>query len=364
LEIEACYHNSLMKFEVVKKSKKSKARAGKLYTNHGVIETPVFMPVGTQGTVKTLTHNMLDEIETQIILANTYHLALRPGKKLLEKFGGLHGFMNWKKPILTDSGGFQVFSLSKMRHITEEGVVFRSHLNGDKHLFTPESVVDLQLAFNSDIQMPLDICSPYPCTKEDAIKDLEQTVRWAQRAKDEWEKRHTGQLLFGIVQGSYYKDLREKAVEMMTELDFPGYSIGGMVPIGQINEITAFTARMLPENKPRYLMGVGLPENLENNISNGMDMFDCVIPTRLGRHGQFFTPNGRGSIRNKQYIEDEKPLVENCACYACKNFSRAYIRHLFMAKEILALTLLSYHNVYFLVHFVKNIRAKILSGEF
>ena len=354
----------LMKFEVIKKSSKSHARAGKLYTNHGVIETPVFMPVGTQGTVKTLTPHMLHEINVQIILANTYHLALRPGKDLLKEKGGLHNFINWPKPILTDSGGFQVFSLSKMRHITEEGVIFRSHLNGDKHLFTPESVVDLQLAFNSDIQMPLDICSPYPCTKEDAIKDLDQTVRWAKRAKDEWEKRHTGQMLFGIVQGSYYKDLREKAVEMMTELDLPGYSIGGMVPIGQINEISGFTAQLLPENKPRYLMGVGLPENLVQNIADGLDMFDCVIPTRLARHGQFFTKTGRGNIRKAEHRSNDESLEKGCACYACKNFSKSYIHHLFKANEILALTLLSYHNVYFLVNFVQNIREKILSGEF
>ena len=272
--------------------------------------------------------------------------------------------MNWKKPILTDSGGYQVFSLSKMRRIQEEGVLFQSHIDGSKCLFTPESVVDLQIGFQSDIMMPLDICSPYPCSKEDASKDLDYTLNWASRAKTHWEKQDTQSLLFGIQQGGVYPDLREKSAKKLIELDFPGYAIGG-VSVGEpetiMNRLTDWGCCLLPENKPRYLMGVGLPNNLEYAIHKGIDMFDCVIPTRLARHGQFFLGKERHNIRNQIYSKDLTPLDPNCQCYSCLNFSRAYIRHLFMSKEILAMTLMSMHNIYALINLVKTIRNDILS---
>jgi queuine tRNA-ribosyltransferase len=352
-----------MKFEIIKKSKKSKARAGILHTNHGPIETPVFMPVGTQGTVKALTPEMLAEIGVEIILGNTYHLSLRPGADLIEKFGGLHKLINWNKPILTDSGGYQVFSLSKMRKITKDGVSFRSHIDGSKKMFTPESVVDLQRKFNSDIMMPLDICSAYPSDKSDILREMKITHKWEQAAKDYWEKKTNGQLLFGIIQGGMHKDLREQSAKAISKIDFPGYAIGGLSvgePIELMEEYIEFTVDFMPEKKPRYLMGVGLPENLDFAIHKGIDMFDCVMPTRLARHGHFFTSAGRKNIRNSQFINDEKPLADGCTCYTCKHYSRAYLRHLFVAKEILSMILMTYHNVFYLVNFVKKIRKEIL----
>lgn len=351
-------------FEIIKKSKKSKARAGVFHTAHGPIMTPAFMPVGTQGTVKSLTPDMLKNLGAQIILGNTYHLSLRPGVELIKKFGGLHQFIGWDKPILTDSGGFQVFSLSKIRKITAEGVIFQSHIDGSKHLFTPESVVDLQLSFNSDILMPLDICSGYPTSYEQTLKELEITTKWETRAKAHWDKHHTGQQLFSIMQGGMYKDLREKSAEALNALDFPGYAIGG-VSVGEpsdlLDEITAISAAFLPENKPHYLMGVGLPENLDFSIKHGIDLFDCVIPTRLARHAQALTSEGKLNIRNKQFAEDMTPLDPTCTCYTCTGFSRAYLRHLIMCKEILGHTLMSLHNVHYLVHLVEAIRQDIIN---
>jgi len=353
-----------MSFKVIKKSKKTGARAGILQTPHGEIETPVFMPVGTQGTVKCLTPRMLEEISTQIILGNTYHLSLRPGPDLIKKMGGLHGFMKWDKPILTDSGGYQVFSLANNRKITEEGVIFKSHIDGSKHIFTPKRVIELQSAFNSDIMMPLDICTPYPSSKPEVEKALKTTTTWEEQAKREWEKDPKGRHLFAIVQGGMHKDLREKSAKDLIKIDFPGYAIGGLSvgePLDVMEEYVKFTTPLLPEDKPRYLMGVGLPENLDYCISQGIDMFDCVTPTRLARHGHFFTQDGQKNIKNAQFKEDANPIDASCSCYTCKTFSRAYLRHLFQAKEILGLILLSYHNVHFLIHQVKKIREDILA---
>jgi queuine tRNA-ribosyltransferase len=353
-----------MKYELIKKSSTSKARAGILHTKHGSIKTPAFMPVGTQGTVKALTPDMLNDIGAEIILGNTYHLALRPGADLIAEMGGLHDFISWQKPILTDSGGYQVFSLSDTNKITSDGVTFRSHLDGSKILFTPEKVIDLQRSFGSDIMMPLDICSPYPCDKERLEKDISITHKWAASAKEYWEKNTNGQLLFGIIQGGMHEDLREKSAKALTNIEFPGYAIGGL-SVGEPRELmekfVSFTTDFMPEDKPRYLMGVGLPENLEHAIAQGIDMFDCVLPTRLGRHGQAFTSQGRINIRNKKFANDPTPLDSSCGCYVCRKFSRAYLRHLIIAKEILGVTLMSYHNVYYLVNFVKKIREDILS---
>ena len=352
------------KFELLKTSKKTKARAGILHTAHGPVETPVFMPVGTQGTVKTLTPHMVEEMGASIILGNTYHLSLRPGAELIKKAGGLHEFSQWKKPILTDSGGFQVFSLQNIRKITKKGVTFKSHLDGSKHEFTPKRVIDLQRGFNSDIMMPLDICTPYPSSKKQVADDMKITFDWEKEAREFWAEDKRGQLLFGLVQGGTFKDLRQESAEQMVGLDFPGYAIGGLSvgePLDILEEYTAYTARLLPEDKPRYLMGVGLPHNLPACIHMGIDMFDCVAPTRMARHGTAFSSHGDVNIRNAKHKEDMGPLDTECGCYTCKHFSRAYIRHLFQAKEILALTLLSYHNVYYLIHLVKGVREAILA---
>jgi queuine tRNA-ribosyltransferase len=352
-------------FTLVKKSSKSAARAGILHTPHGDIETPVFMPVGTQATVKGLLPDNLLECGAQVVLSNTYHLSLRPGVEVIKHFGGLHRFMNWNKPILTDSGGFQVFSLSKIRKIVPEGVIFNSHIDGSKHLFTPESVVDLQLGFNSDILMPLDICSPHPTTFDSAQKDVNQTLIWARQAKDHWEKHHTGQMLYAIVQGGMYEPLRESCAKALVDMDFPGYAIGG-VSVGEPTDLLEaqmrFTTPLLPEHKPRYVMGVGLPENMDVGIRCGVDMFDCVIPTRLARHAQAFTSSGKLNIRNAAFTYDESPLDSTCGCQVCTQYSRAYLRHLFMAKEMLGMLLMSIHNVHFLINHVKSLRKGILNG--
>ncbi len=351
-------------FELIKTSKTSKARAGVLHTNHGIIQTPVFMPVGTQATVKSLSPDMLHQAHVQVVLSNTYHLSLRPGVALIREFGGLHAFMNWHKPILTDSGGFQVFSLSKIRKIYPEGVSFRSHIDGSTHLFTPERVMDLQFGFNSDIMMPLDICTPYPATYDQTLHDLTITTEWERQAKKYWDDHNQGQLLFAIVQGGAYPDLRKKSAQSLVELDFPGYAIGGVSvgePIHDLNAQIATTVAYLPEDKPRYLMGVGLPENLTFAIQQGVDMFDCVIPTRLARHGQAMTSQGRLSLRNKQFFSDKTALDPTCDCWVCASYSRAYIRHLLVAKEIFGVVLLSAHNVHYLVQFVAKIRQDILA---
>jgi len=361
-----------MNFKVLSKDPNSKARAGILKTGRGEVETPIFMPVGTQGSVKAVTQRILqDEIKAQIILSNTYHLYLRPGVDILEKAGGLHKMMNWDRPILTDSGGFQVYSLSDLRKIKNDGVEFRSHLDGSKHYFTPEKVIQIERSIGSDIMMPLDECTPYPCEYEYAKKSKELTSKWAILNKEAFDKSVPlygyEQYLFGIIQGSVYKDLRESSANDLAKLDFDGYAIGGLAvgePIEQMYDLVDFTTGFMPEDKPRYLMGVGRPENILEAISRGVDMFDCVMPTRNARNAYLFTSKGVVSMRNALYKEDFTPLDENCSCYACRNFTKAYLRHLFNAKEILALELSTIHNLTFYLNLVRESRKRILDGTF
>ncbi len=360
-----------MKFTLEKTDNHSNARAGKIDTAHGSINTPIFMPVGTQGTVKTLTPKELIETNVQIILGNTYHLYLRPGHELISDFGGLHKFINWQKPILTDSGGFQVYSLTELRKISEEGVKFQSHIDGSRHLFTPENVVQIQQHIGSDIMMVLDECTPYPCDFEYAEKSMHMTTKWAQRAHDTWSSNPGihgyAQSLFAIVQGSTFKELREISAKDLINLDFPGYAIGGLAvgePKEDMLEITKFCAEILPTDKPRYLMGVGTPEDLLNCIERGIDMFDCVMPTRNARNGTVFSTNGKIVIKAAKYKKDEKPIDDNCNCYTCKNFSRAYLRHLFNVNEILGLKLSSLHNIHFYLWLVTEARKQIFNDNY
>ena len=354
-------------FNILNQSKKSNARIGELHTAHGVIETPVFMPVGTQATVKGVPVDFLHQLQTQIILGNVYHLNLRPTSERIAKLGGLHSFMNWNKPILTDSGGYQVFSLQNQRTIEPDGVTFKSHLDGSKHRLTPKRVIDIQRNLGSDIMMPLDICTPYPSTQQQVEADMAITHRWEAEAFDYWQENTNQQLLFGLVQGGVFKESRQKSAETLTKLPFSGFSIGGLSvgePMDELEAITDYTAQLLPEDKPRYLMGVGLPENFEAAIRSGIDMFDCVAPTRLARHGNFFTKEGRKNIRNSQFQDDMSPLDETWSCSLCANYSRAYLRHLFVANEILAVTLLSLHNIAFVFELVDDIKRRIRDGEF
>ena len=361
-----------MEFKLIAKDSKSKARAGIIKTDHGEIETPIFMPVGTQGTVKAVTQKTLsDEIKAQIILGNTYHLYLRPGMEIMNKAGGLHQFMNWDKPILTDSGGFQVYSLAKLRKMKSDGVQFSSHLDGSKHFFTPEKVIDIQRNIGSDILMPLDECTPYPCEYDYAKKSMELTSDWALLNKKAFENSKPlyghKQYLFGIIQGSVYKDLRERSAKDLINIDFDGYSIGGLAvgePAESMYDIVDFTTDFIPENKPRYLMGVGRPENILESIERGVDMFDCVMPTRNARNAYLFTSRGVVSMRNAGYKDDFSPLDPECDCYTCKNFSKAYLRHLYIAKEILALELGTLHNLTFYLNLVRSARKNIVEGTF
>ncbi|MCD6578172.1 tRNA guanosine(34) transglycosylase Tgt [bacterium] len=352
------------KFEILKKDKNSYARTGKMYTNHGKVETPIFMPVGTNATVKAITPEELEELGAQIILNNTYHLYMRPGMDIISKFGGTQKFMNWNKPILTDSGGFQVFSLAALRKIKEDGVEFNSHIDGSKHFFTPEKVIGIQETINSDIMMMLDICPPYPSEKKYVEKVTKLSNKWGALAL---KARKSDNALFGIAQGGMYKDLRKMAIEELSAMDFDGIALGGL-SVGEPNdlmyEMLEYTAPLLPIDKPHYLMGVGTPEDLLIGVKNGIDMFDCVIPTRNGRNGMAFTSRGTISIKNKQYTEDMSPLDDQCQCYTCRNYSKAYIRHLFKAKEILAARLLSYHNLYFFLKLMEKIRASIAEDRF
>lgn len=350
----------------------SKARAGYFITDHGRVNTPIFMPVGTQATVKAVSNRNLEvEIKAQIILGNTYHLYLRPGTEILSKFGGMRGLMNWKKPILTDSGGFQVFSLAPLRKITPEGVTFKSHIDGSKHFFTPEKVIDIQRKIGSDIMMVLDECTPYPCDYSYAKKSTALTSEWALRNYEAFagsnpEYGHE-QYLFGIIQGSTYKDLREKSAKELTEIPFDGFAIGGLAvgePTEKMYELTDFTTDFMPREKPRYLMGVGRPENILEGIARGIDMFDCVMPTRNARNAYLFTSNGIVQMKNAQYKDDPSPLDENCSCYTCANFSKAYLRHLFTAKELLSYELASVHNLTFYLNLVTEAREHILSGDY
>lgn len=352
-----------VKYELIKQCKQSGARLGKLHTPHGVINTPIFMPVGTQATVKAMSPIELKEIGSEIILSNTYHLHMRPGERLVEKAGGLHKFMNWDKPILTDSGGFQVFSLAEFRNIKEEGVTFKSHIDGSKHFISPEIAIQIENALGADIIMAFDECLPYPCDYDYAKKSLHRTIRWAERCL-ETHKNTDEQALFGIIQGGMYKDLREESVREMLKLDFPGYSIGGL-SIGEpkpiMYDVLDWTAHLLPEDKARYLMGVGSPDCLFEGVIRGIDMFDCVLPTRIARNGTAFTSKGKVVIRNAEYAEDFSPLDDECDCYACKNFSKAYIRHLFKAKEILGARLATIHNLRFLINLMSQIREAIMN---
>jgi len=329
-----------------------------------VIETPVFMPVGTQATVKTMAPHELEELGVEIILSNTYHLYLRPGSDVVQEAGGLHKFMNWPRPILTDSGGFQVFSLAPLRTITEEGVEFRSHLDGSKHFFSPEKAMEIQMALGADIIMAFDECAPYPADRRYVKESKDLTTRWAKRCKD--AHKRTDQALFGIVQGGVFKDLRrESALELM-ELDFPGYGIGGL-SVGEPKELMYGVLEdlvpVLPKDKPRYLMGVGSPDCLVEGVLRGVDMFDCVWPTRLARHGMVITRRGNLPIRNLPYARDFGPIEEGCRCYTCQNFSRAYIRHLIKANEILGIRLTTIHNIYFLTRLMRDIRAAIAADN-
>jgi queuine tRNA-ribosyltransferase len=362
----------LLKFSLISKDKASKARAGYFETPHGVVETPIFMPVGTQGTVKAVNQFFLEtDIKAQIVLSNTYHLYLRPGTEILEKAGGLHQFMKWNKPILTDSGGYQVFSLTELRKLKQDGVEFQSHLDGSKHFFTPEKVIKIQRSIGSDIMMVLDECTPYPCDYDYARKSVQLTTDWAVLNKEAFEKTYPlyghEQFLFGIMQGSVYKDLREKSAAEIVNIGFNGYAIGGLAvgePTEVMYELVNFTTDLIPEEKPRYLMGVGRPENILEAVERGIDMFDCVMPTRNARNANLFTSSGVLSMRNAKYKDDFSAIDNNCDCYTCKNYSRAYLRHLFNAKEILALELASIHNLYFYLWLTAEARKQIINQSF
>lgn len=357
---------SALSFELLKTSSDSLARRGRIRTLHATIETPVFMPVGTQATVKTLSPEELMDIGAHIILSNTYHLHLRPGEDVVQGAGGLHKFMNWPRAILTDSGGFQVFSLSTLRKISEEGVEFRSHISGEKRFLSPERSIQVQNALGADIIMAFDECPPYPADREYVLASLLRTTRWAKRSLVAHE-RSEEQALFGIVQGGMEIDLRRQAAEELVELDFPGYAIGGLSvgePKPLMNEVLEHTTPFLPQNKPRYLMGVGAPDDLFEGVMRGVDMFDCVLPTRIARNGTVFTASGKLVVRNAANAKDYAPLDEKCDCYVCKNYSRAYIRHLLKAEETFGIRLTSYHNVYFLVKLMEKIRASIENGTF
>ncbi|MBI2608493.1 MAG: tRNA guanosine(34) transglycosylase Tgt [Deltaproteobacteria bacterium] len=352
-----------MKFEILKTD--GKARTGLIHTTHGVIETPAFMPVGTQASVKAMLPEELESIGAEIILGNTYHLYLRPGSKLIENLGGLHKFMHWNRPILTDSGGYQVFSLSSRRKISEAGVVFQSHIDGSRIELSPEKSIEIQKELGADIIMCFDECTPYPATHEETKNSLELSLAWAKRCREVPLKPH--QTLFGIIQGGMFQDLRELSASSMKKIDFEGYAIGGL-SVGEdsdtLYEMTQTTASFLPFEKPRYLMGVGKPEDILEAVKSGVDMFDCVLPTRHGRNGQLFTSEGTLVISHAKFKEDSNPLDPQCECYVCKNYSRAYLRHLFVAKEILASRLNTWHNLHFYLQFMKNIREAIKKSQF
>jgi queuine tRNA-ribosyltransferase len=362
----------LLKLNIAAKDKNSKARTGYFETDHGIVETPIFMPVGTQGTVKAVNQSYLEsDIRAQIVLSNTYHLYLRPGTEVLSEAGGLHKFMNWNKPILTDSGGYQVFSLSELRKLKKDGVEFRSHIDGSKHFFTPEKVVGIQRVIGSDIMMSLDECTPFPCEYDYAVNSVKLTSDWAVLNKEAFEKSQSlyghRQFLFGIIQGSVYKDLREKSAVDLLKIDFDGYAIGGLAvgePTEVMYDLVDFTTGFMPEDRPRYLMGVGRPENILEAVERGIDMFDCVMPTRNARNSNLFTSNGVLSMRNARYKNDFTTIDNNCDCYTCLNYSKAYLRHLFIAGEILALELASIHNLHFYLNLVKDARHHINKGDY
>lgn len=353
-------------FEILKTDPRTRARRGILHTPHGDVQTPVFMPVGTQATVKAMKPEDVEKMGAEIILGNTYHLFLRPGQEIVREAGGLHKFMNWNKAILTDSGGFQVFSLGHMRKIEEEGVTFRSYLDGSKQFLSPEKSIEVQNSIGSDIMMAFDECAPFGADKKYIKNSLERTTRWLKRCKDyhqDWER----QSLFGIQQGGFFKDLRKQSSEEIVDLDLPGYAIGG-VSVGEPKEVFIDMIDdipdMLPKEKPRYLMGVGSPDYLFEGVERGVDMFDCVLPTRIARHGLAMTSHGRVSIKNQKYERDWTPLDSECTCYTCRNYSKAYLRHLFKNDEILSAMLLSEHNLHFLVNTMAGIRKAIEEDRF
>lgn len=357
-------------FNIIHKNTNSRARTGVLTLPHGTVQTPVFMPVGTNATVKAITIDDLNEIGFEIILANTYHLYLRPGADLISEMGGLHGFSKWNKNFLTDSGGFQVFSLSKLRKITDEGAKFQSNIDGSYHMFTPENVVDTQVKFNSDIQMQLDVCSGWGVSRKEAAEALRITSDWLLRAKNRYEeqkeKGYKG-ILFPIVQGNFFEDLRKQSAEFVAGLDFDGIAIGGL-SVGEPKEEYAkflnYTVGCLPEDKPKYVMGIGTPDYILDAIANGIDMFDCVLPTRNARNGSYFTHDGMLSIKQERFIHDAGPVDKECNCKVCRTYSRSYLRHLFKSQEILSSMLASYHNLYFLNNLVKEAREAINNDRF
>jgi len=357
-----------MKFAVTARDQATNARAGRLQLPHGTVETPVFMPVGTQASVKALSQEDLEAMHAEIILANAYHLYLRPGTEVLEAAGGIHRFMDWPRPILTDSGGFQVFSLDGLNKVSAEGVAFQSHLDGSRHFFSPEKATDVQISIGADIIMCFDECTSYPVSREKAEESMRMTLAWAARCRRRWTEREAQQqALFGIVQGSVFEDLRKASAAGTVALDFPGYAIGG-VSVGESKEemtaAVAWTTPLLPEAKPRYLMGVGTPEDLLFGIEHGIDMFDCVLPTRNARNGSLFTSRGRINIKNAPYARDFSPVDADCSCPVCRRYSRAYLSHLYRAKEIAALRLNTLHNLSFMLHLAAEARKAIQVGSF
>lgn len=355
----------MFEFRLIAQDPATGARAGEFITPHGVVATPFFMPCGTQATVKTLTPAHLEEVETQMLLCNAYHLALRPGAELVAQMGGLHKFMNWKRPILTDSGGFQVFSLSALRRVSEGGVAFKSHLDGREIFLTPERAVEIENLLGADVAMVLDECAAFPTERAVAVAAMERTIGWAARCKQ--AHRREDQALFGIIQGATYPDLRRECADRLVPLEFPGYAIGGL-SVGEgpglMREITACAIERLPAGKPRYLMGVGRPEDIVEGIAQGLDMFDCVLPTRCGRNGLAFTSRGRVKLRCFGKRADDAPLDAACDCYACRGFSRAYLRHLFSAGEVLGMTLTSLHNLRFYMRLMQEARSAIIAGRY
>lgn len=352
-------------YTLIKKDKQTAARRGIVKTFHGEIQTPFFMPVGTNASVKCLTFEDLQDFNAQIVLSNTYHLFLRPGLDIMKDMGGLHGFMNWDKPILTDSGGYQVFSLTKLRKLSDEGVQFRSHIDGSAHFFTPEKVMEIEEVLGSDMIMPLDECSPYPCKYEQALEAVERTTLWAKRSKEHFDKRKMAekhQHLFGIIQGATYKDLRERSAKEILGIDMDAYAIGGVSvgePVEEMFKTLDWVMPLMPDNKARYFMGIGLPDQMVKAVGMGIDMFDTCLPTRFGRHGTAFTNRGRIILLNAQYANDKSPIDPECDCKVCQRYSKGYIRHLMKLKEITGLRLVTYHNLYYYINLMRRIRTAI-----
>ena len=354
------------KFELVAQDRESKARRGRLITTHGFVDTPAFMPIGTQGSVKAVSPRELREMNAQIILGNTYHLFVRPGLEVIKHFGGLHDFISWDGPILTDSGGFQIFSLVKLRKITEEGVEFQNHIDGSRAFISPEIAMEIQAALGSDIAMVLDECIPYPCEYDYAAQSAELTTRWAKRCR-EWKRRNADSMLFGIVQGGTFENLRRASAQAVVELDFDGYAVGGVSvgePEEEMTRAVESAEQFLPMDKPRYAMGLGTPPQMLQMIARGMDMFDCVLPTRLARNGTAFTAAGTLNLKNAEFALDKRAIEENCACPACREFTRGYIRHLIKSEEILGLRLITLHNLHFYLNLMSRARSEIESGAF